>query len=342
MEDTAAVLCLGCPPGMEIGVDLRSWTSLPSFQGLKLLPPGVHLLYYRAVSTKDDRKEQGPRVCQMVYLGGGDVLVRKWNPATEEFVPERELDEDEVLRYQLGVKRYDFDSSLGAYPKEMEAAWISLTNFVTQKTLQTQLDCMRTKDGLVLASWPKKHPPVATRHTPHGLSGADLTRHNLDKSALLASLIAARGGDPLSLLAELQYSFLFFLIGEQLEAFEHWKRLLVVVCGCQSALQQPDYIRFFTSFVDVLAAQLALAPADLFIDPLSSGSFLESSLRDFLRTLAELPHPPDMLRNQGLELRKLVQSKFGVDVASESALHAEEGEDAPVIVPAEAAELREL
>lgn len=242
----------------------------------------------------------------------------------------------------------------------MEAGWISLTNFVSQKTLQTRLDCTRTRDGLLLASWPKNHPTVATRHTPQGLSGAELTRHNLDKSALLATLIAARDGgsfdltrsfffgSPLSLadafvlLAELQYSFLFFLIGEQLEAFEHWKKLLVVICGCQTALQQPDFLRFFTSFVDVLAAQLALVPADLFVDPLSSGSFLEASLRDFLRTLAELPHPPDVLKNQALELRKLVQSKFGMDVASESALRLEEGEDAPVIVPAEETQLREV
>ena len=38
------------------------------------------------------------------------------------------------------------------------------------------------------------------------------------------------------ILAELQFSFLCFLVGQHYDSFEHWKRLLIMLCTCEDAI----------------------------------------------------------------------------------------------------------
>ncbi len=45
--------------------------------------------------------------------------MKKWNKSTEDFEEDSAIDQDETERYAEGVRRYDFDASLGAYPQEM-------------------------------------------------------------------------------------------------------------------------------------------------------------------------------------------------------------------------------
>jgi A1 cistron-splicing factor AAR2 len=47
LDDTASLVCLGVPKGTEFGIDLRSWVVGEHFQGLKLIPPGLHYVYWR-------------------------------------------------------------------------------------------------------------------------------------------------------------------------------------------------------------------------------------------------------------------------------------------------------
>lgn len=48
----AFLLCLDVPAGTEFGLDLKMWTVGEKFKGMKLIPPGPHLLYWRyAVHT---------------------------------------------------------------------------------------------------------------------------------------------------------------------------------------------------------------------------------------------------------------------------------------------------
>ena len=37
-------------------------------------------------------------------------------------------------------------------------------------------------------------------------------------------------------LAELQFSFVCFLVGQHYDSFEHWKKLLVMLCTCEEAI----------------------------------------------------------------------------------------------------------
>ncbi len=59
-----------------------------------------------------------------------------------------------------------------------------------------------------------------------GLRGQELTQANIDKTQILIDILKreefSKEG-PKRLLGELQYAFISFVMGENLESFEHWK-----------------------------------------------------------------------------------------------------------------------
>ena len=62
-----------------------------------------------------------------------------------------------------------------------------------------------------------------------GIEGAALTRVSLDKTLLLQELLSKSKISPLELLGEMQYAFVTFMLGENFESFEHWKKLVILL-----------------------------------------------------------------------------------------------------------------
>jgi hypothetical protein len=46
-QESAHILCLDAPARLEFGVDMKSWETGPKFQGVKLIPEGIHCIHYR-------------------------------------------------------------------------------------------------------------------------------------------------------------------------------------------------------------------------------------------------------------------------------------------------------
>ena len=46
-EKGAIFILLDVPPGTEFGIDYNSWEVGPNFKGVKMIPPGIHFVYYR-------------------------------------------------------------------------------------------------------------------------------------------------------------------------------------------------------------------------------------------------------------------------------------------------------
>ena len=46
-EVGANLFLLEVPINTEIGVDMNSWNTGPKFKGIKMIPPGVHFIYWR-------------------------------------------------------------------------------------------------------------------------------------------------------------------------------------------------------------------------------------------------------------------------------------------------------
>jgi A1 cistron-splicing factor AAR2 len=153
-------------------------------------------------------------------------------------------------------------------------------------------------------------------------SCSDITRHNIDSSLLLESLL--KDSDPNSILGELQFSFITFLVGQVYDGFEHWKRLLRVLCKSDAALLK--YPEMFINFIRVLYFQLQEVPNDLFVDIVDKDNFLVMSLREFFSNIDEQTMVDDSLRRRGERFKKYVTKKFRWD------FDAEPEDEAPVVV----------
>ena len=48
-KEGATLVMLDVPEGTEVGIDYNSWRAGSRFHGVKMIPPGVHFMYYRYV-----------------------------------------------------------------------------------------------------------------------------------------------------------------------------------------------------------------------------------------------------------------------------------------------------
>lgn len=129
-REGAIMVCLDVPEGTEFGFDYSSWTAGPLFKGVKMIPPGIHFVYYSARNKRTD--EVGPRTGTFIDFKQKSVVVRKWDPIAEELT-EDGVGADDVQRIQDNLK--DLDRFLGPYPYEGYKKWVSLSNFITPELL---------------------------------------------------------------------------------------------------------------------------------------------------------------------------------------------------------------
>eukprot|EP01116_Phalansterium_solitarium_P010923 TRINITY_DN26519_c0_g1_i1.p1 TRINITY_DN26519_c0_g1~~TRINITY_DN26519_c0_g1_i1.p1 ORF type:complete len:307 (+),score=74.75 TRINITY_DN26519_c0_g1_i1:126-1046(+) len=294
-----SILCLDVPEGTEFGIDYQVWEVGPKFKGVKLMPPGIHFCYY---SGRGKLSPSGaPRIGFFVDVHPGEVFVRRWSPATEDFLELSEMDKAEVERFIEGVRKFEFDQFLGPYPTQTLQQWTKLSNFITPlvlevlepvgKKISSVYDKIDPKEAPFLppdlnAESNAKHRPFFSdvgRGAPKGLTPQEVTRFHLDKSSLIDRVSERYKGDARGLLGELQFAFVCFVMGQSFDAFEQWKQLVRCFTGCDDKLEtQPD---LFVDFMGVLQAQLENAPEDFFDDLVTENNFLGSLLQDFFSTL---------------------------------------------------------
>ena len=87
----------------------------------------------------------------------------------------------------------------------------------------------------------------------------------------------------------MQYAFISFVMGENLESFEQWKRLFSLLCGCATGLYNEDTLskELFMRFIPVVYEQLKQLPKDFFSDELSKVSFINHSLNSFFESVED-------------------------------------------------------
>jgi len=152
---------------------------------------------------------------------------------------------------------------------------------------------------------------IPAKKVLHGLTGSALTEANFDKTSILRDVLS-KVGSPAALLAELQYAFVSFVVGENLESFEHWKRLVHLLCTCSAGLHASDPLsaELFMKFVPVMYEQLRQLPKDFFSDDLSKVSFLKDSLNAFSSNVEDERVSPALKARAG-KLRKMLQEEYG-------------------------------
>eukprot|EP01017_Pseudomicrothorax_dubius_P002582 TRINITY_DN10135_c0_g1_i2.p1 TRINITY_DN10135_c0_g1~~TRINITY_DN10135_c0_g1_i2.p1 ORF type:complete len:199 (+),score=41.25 TRINITY_DN10135_c0_g1_i2:54-650(+) len=128
LESSAILLMLDAPEGLQFGIDNSAWEVGPKFKGVRGIPVGPHIVHY---ALKDE--EYRFRISFFVHVGKGEVIVRVWSPAAQDFV--KFEDEEEERRYAAGARNHDFDAYLGPYPLDALAAWREVSNYIDAETI---------------------------------------------------------------------------------------------------------------------------------------------------------------------------------------------------------------
>jgi len=337
----ATVLCLDVPIGIEFGIDYQAWVTAKEFKGIKLVPPGVHFIYH-CVPNKYGG-EGSPRKGIFVKLGLNEVIVRKWSIELEDFIEENQLDPDEVERYKLGVKNYDFDRYLGLYPFESFKKWKSMSSHIseslilklspksriitsttkpTKQTLDINYNIDENREDEFYKKFSVgipvdisnqdysdtfnfiKYTEIPEKFIPLSSDPKELTLYNFDKSYILESLVLAEyNGNYDEYLGEMEFAFISFLLGQSYESFEQWKKMLVLICGCDKASKDKE--EFFLEFLKIIYEQIKEVPNEYFEDIVTSENFIVLALRELMEIVTD--DYPETIKNAVKKLQDVLK-----------------------------------
>ena len=317
VENGGTVLIMDVPSGTEFGIDCTLFEVGEKFRGVKMVPPGLHLVLLGAAGN------DVTRVAEFVRVAPADVHVRRWDPNTETFARGTGHDPEQTARLELGARRHDFDSATGAYPAQSAEVWHRLTSHVTEHVLaqcgvslgtriapgdpdQPLEACVRggpeaaaarARAAKERAARERAETPTmnddndipvapsfgdAASRAPAGASPEEITALGHDPEARLRRAVDASWRD---FLGSNQTAFVLFLMLGSEPALAHWKATTALMCdaavSCAAAFT-PLYEAFTASF----AAQLDRAAETLFEDEdLSefSGGATRRGGRNFLR-----------------------------------------------------------
>lgn len=132
----------------------------------------------------------------------------------------------------------------------------------------------------------------------------------------------------IDLLAELQFSYICFLLGLSYESFERWKKLFQLFCMSKDAVAQDQTL--FAKFLLAVRHQLETVPEDFLVDIVENNNVVYNGLKEFFRILEISDFPlEDDLRDGSIQIKRFLDQKFGWEF---NELDIEDDDEAPVIV----------
>ncbi|KAK2170133.1 hypothetical protein LSH36_4g11051 [Paralvinella palmiformis] len=355
-EKGAIFILLDVPVGTEFGIDYNSWEVGPNFKGVKMIPPGIHFVYYSSVSNTHD---VAPRTGFFYNFQPSEMIIRKWDKYNEDMLGDS-VSAEEQERMESSKK--ELDRYLGAYPYESYKKWISLTSnlrpqfldkllplnrkicsvteFISEKsTSQSRSEAKKSRGDVKTDDTPDEQrlpnmaitPGTEIRFTlipkqtyPVGASPEEVTRYSMDHSFVLESLLkTGYEVEMTDILGELQFAFICFLIGQVYDAFEQWKKLVRLLCMCDEAMAK--HPELYAQFISTIHYQIQEIPEDFFVDIVSQNNFLVSVLHTFFENLESSTTLPT-LKEKGQKFRTHLQKRFNWDFT------ADPDEDCPVVV----------
>lgn len=108
LENCATLIVEGFPSGCEFGIDLSLNYTAEKFMGIKLIPPGMHFVYFSYVK----QQTTSPRIGFFVNFVKSEILCLKWNSAKEDL---EDCSVDQKQRLVDAFRAFELDSLLGLY-----------------------------------------------------------------------------------------------------------------------------------------------------------------------------------------------------------------------------------
>ena len=165
---------------------------------------------------------------------------------------------------------------------------------------------------------------LSVERCPPGASAQEVTQHNLDSTYRLQKFLDLHKNIE-EILVELQIAFLCFLVAQNYDSFEHWKQLVVLMCGAGKAMAK--YPQLFLNFMSDLHFQMQEVPEDFFVDIISQNNFLVKCLTDLFANIREQDGVEEQLRARAISFENHLTKKFGWGFSDEY-----DEELAPVVV----------
>lgn len=362
-EEGATLVLLGVPEGTELGIDYKSWQVGPRFRGVKMIPPGLHFLHFSASNAKSMGGEIGPRMGLFLFLKPRDVILAHWDKKLEDLDFSATQNDDEVERVKVGLREldpflgpYPYDTlrkwvsltdrlthgvaealqplsgRVCAFCDVVPELELPHTRDRTMQNLpRNDTECQNMKEGLERLPRMKQREGTELRFSnipkqtyPDGATPAQITQCSMDLSYALNCLLEGHYQEqPLNVLGELQFAFVCFLVGNVYDAFEHWKKLLALLCRSEEAMRTRKDL--YLGLISVLYHQLGEIPPDFFVDIVSQSNFLTSTLQDFFQ-FASGPGVDSTLRKRAEKFKAHLTKKFRWD------FEADLEDCAPVVV----------
>ncbi|XP_006611900.1 protein AAR2 homolog [Apis laboriosa] len=356
----ATLITLNVPSGTEFGIDLKSWNTADKFKGIKMIPPGFHYIHYSAI---DEFGEAKPKVGFFHTFKKSEFLVKHWD-TTEEDLSSEIVEQETVERLKKNLK--DLDKFLGCYPYDIWKQWKDLTNHITPSLvercspicgfvrsaleLEYCSDATRPRGG---ESKPKKRrsgitveekedellpdmkpkpgtelrlSKIPNKQYPDGASPTEITKYSLDSSYVL-DIILNDLTLPIELIGEMQLTFVCFLVGQSLDAFEHWKKLVSLICGADCAISQRRAI--YVEFMKAIEIQLMHVPEDILCDIVANNNFIYHNLHKLFANIEINSELDGRLKSYTKRFSERLSTKFLWDFSN---LQEETEDDAPVVV----------
>lgn len=309
-ETGAFLIIAGVPEKTEFGIDLCSYTVGEKFRGVKMIPPGAHFVYTAAKGLYGDASS---RIGFMHYFKCQEIVIREWDNDKEELRIRTTGNKDEVTRIRENL--LELDSFLAPYDFSLLPKWNSLTNHVTEMTINRCLpECGLIRPSVEFESCSNEERPKGNVRAENSrlnklitdeeellpklkmVSGTalqftklpqlypkDLTPHELSM-AHMDSIVAV---DQLikqfthnnHLLDEIQFAFASFLTGYSTDSLAHWRKILGILSNSEVGVKK--YNKFYEEYLTVLQHQLPELPEEL-MEP-SSRNTVYKDVRTLVR-----------------------------------------------------------
>lgn len=316
------LLLLDLPPKSFVGIDLASFTSNDRFQGIKLIPSGLHFVYY---SAQGDMSLRTGFWFRAATTKQATTIVTRYDAAIEKLIEEPDMDMEEAtrIRANLGAlygerltiyRQPAKDGKVGNTTPEAEQ-WEALCEYVDEAVLlrclgvgwgcssissskvdrdqeeEKLMELLGGEDLIAEIEW----TPVDLKRTwPEGAIGRERTVMAKDRSWALGDVIRrlnAHGDGEKQLLGELQMTFIMAVTLGCYSAMEQWRRLLGLTLTCKSAVFG-ERKGFFGDFMELLLAQLGYVDEAFLAGFVGGGegedSWLAKLLRGFGKGLNEV------------------------------------------------------
>uniref|UniRef100_A0A914MWC1 Protein AAR2 homolog n=1 Tax=Meloidogyne incognita TaxID=6306 RepID=A0A914MWC1_MELIC len=293
------------PEGSEFGIDCRSWTVGRKFLGIKMIPPGIHFVYMSVPGA--------PKIAFFHNFVLKEIVLRKWDKKNEDLFNcvsddvelERVRSNLMTLDSHLGAypfTDYQLWASFSSSITSKTLKRLSPTNKLGRISSQVEMTTLEAEtekqlnDPLGLSIVDKEHrgrirftdesglPVMNAKDDDSKLGFTEIPKITLADTCLKKSGIDASDrlekfvetvGDSKEVLAELQFAFIIFIIGEVYEGFDQWKRIIHLLCSCKSAIEKSP--SFFNDLLMVLHYQMKMVPDNFFAETFGN-NFLVSTL----------------------------------------------------------------